>query len=144
MDLKEINETLYPHNIRLLVDKKPYYFNILNIPFDKEINNIELQYNERTVIRISMSWDNKLILNHMNVNKVGLTYHNKDKDGNDCISIIIPSEFFKTYLTFQHFLNILSSPALPNLLEELYNIHTEMDQKVYNSNWSTEVLLNQP
>lgn len=91
-----------------------------------------------------MSWDNKLILNHMNINKVGFTRHDKDKDGNECIRIIVPAEFFKTYLTLQHFLNILSSPALPNLLKELYNIHTEMDEKVYNSNWSTEVLLNQP
>lgn len=144
MDLKEINEKLYPHNVRFLINSKPYYFNILNIPFDQEITTIELQYNERTVIRISMSWDNKLILNHMNINKVGFTRHDKDKDGNDCIRIIVPAEFFKTYLTLQHFLNILSSPALPNLLKELYNIHTEMDEKVYNSNWSTEVLLNQP
>lgn len=68
MDLKEINEKLYPHNARFLINSKPYYFNILNI---------------------------------------------------------------------------LSSPALPNLLKELYNIHIEMDEKVYNSNWSTEVLLNQ-
>ena len=144
MDLKEINEKLYPHNIRLLINSKPYYFNILNILFDQEITNIELQYNKKTVIRINIPWDNKLILNHMNINKIGFTYHDKDKDGNDCIRIIIPVEFFKTCLTLQHFLNILSSPALPNLLKELYNIHTEMDKKVYNSNWSTEVLLNQP
>lgn len=144
MDLKEINEKLYPHNIRLLINHKPYYFNILNILFDQEITNIELQYNEKTVIRINRSWDNKLILNHININKIGFTYHDKDKDGNDCIKIIIPAEFFKTCLTLQHFLNILSSPALPNLLKELYNIHTEMDKKVYNNNWSTEVLLNQP
>lgn len=144
MDLKEINEMLYPHNIRFLINNKPYYFNILNIPFDQEITAIELQYNKKTVIRIGMSWDNKLILNHMNVNKVCFTHHDKDKDGNDCIRITIPAEFFKTCLSLQHFLNILSSPALPNLLKELYNIHTEMDEKVYNSNWSTEVLLNQP
>ena len=144
MDLKEINETLYPHNVRFLINSKPYYFNVLNIPFDKEITTLELQYNERTVIRISMSWDNKLILNHMNINKVGFIRHDKDKDGNDCTRIIIPAEFFKSYLTLQHFLNMLASPVLPDLLKELYNIHTEVDSKVYNSNWSTELLLNQP
>lgn len=142
MDLKEINEKLYPHNARLLINSKPYYFNILNIPFDQEITTIELQYNEKTVIRISVSWDNKLILNHMNINKVVFTRHDKNKDDNECIRIIVPAEFFKTYLTLQHFLNILSSPALPNLLKELYNIHTEMDENVYNSNRPTEVLLN--
>lgn len=41
MDLKEINEKLYPHNARFLINSKPYYFNILNIPFDQEITTIE-------------------------------------------------------------------------------------------------------
>ena len=144
MDLKEINETLYLHNIRFLVNNKPYYFNILNIPYDTEITNIELQYNEKTVIRINISWDGKFILNHMNVNKVKFTYHNKDIAGNDCITVVIPVELFKTYVTMQHFLNILYSPSFPDLMKELYNIHSEMDEKVYHNNWSTEVLLSQP
>jgi len=144
MDLKEINEILYPHNVRFLIDKKPYYFNVLNIPFDKEINNIELQYNNVTVIDIIISWNNKLILRHKNVNKVGFVQQQTDKDGNPYSVTFTPAEFFKDYLTMQHFLNMLASPVLSNLLKELYNIHTELDSKVYKSNWSTELLLNQP
>lgn len=144
MDLKEINEKLYPHNIKFLINYKPYYFNILNIFFDKEITNMELQYNNKAVIKINISCNNMLILNHRNINKVQFTRYDKDVDGNDCITVVTPVEFFKSCLTLKHFLNILSSPALPELLKELYNIHSEVDEKVYNSNWSTEELLNQP
>ena len=62
MDLKEINSELMKNNIKILINKKSDYSNILNIPYDQEIFAIELFYNDTKILDINRSWNNTLFL----------------------------------------------------------------------------------
>ena len=70
MDLKEINSELMKNNIKILINKKSDYPNILNIPYDQKIFAIELFYNDTKILDINRSWNNILIIDHLNLNKI--------------------------------------------------------------------------
>ena len=139
MDLKEVNQILFPNNVRFLVNKKPYYFNVMNIPYDDSIHTIEILYDMKKVLDISVSWNHSLIINHLNYNKIALPVSDEFEEFAQ-----VPTEFFKSYMTLQHFLNIVSAPNFPALMKQLLEIKDKTDIKLYQNNWETEQMLASP
>lgn len=137
MDLKEINSELMKNNIKILINKKSDYPNILNIPYDQKIFAIELFYNDTKILDINRSWNNTLIIDHLNLNKIQFSLITN----NGQEYIYTPEVLFSSYLTLQNFLNFIASPIFIMLAEQLYSITSRADLNVYKSNWETEETL---
>lgn len=137
MNLKEINSELMKNNIKILINKKSDYPNILNITHDQEIFAIELFYNDTKILDINRSWNNTLIIDHLNLHKI--PFCRILNGGQEYI--YIPDVLFSSYLTLQNFLNFIASPIFIMLAKQLYSISSRAELNVYKSNWETEETL---
>lgn len=136
-DLKEINSELTKNNIKILINKKSDYSNILNIPYDQEIFAIELFYNETKILDINRSWNNTPIIDRLNLHKI--PFCRILNGGQEYI--YAPEILFTSYLTLQNFLNFIASPIFIMLAKQPYSISSRADLNAYESSRETEETL---
>lgn len=135
--MKEINSELTKNNIKILINKKSDYSNILNIPYDQEIFAIELFYNETKILDINRSWNNTPIIDRLNLHKI--PFCRILNGGQEYI--YAPEILFTSYLTLQNFLNFIASPIFIMLAKQPYSISSRADLNAYESSRETEETL---